>query len=108
VNRLIVTHGLFSLFANPVHYVLPVSLVVLALGSVAMGIAVVQWSLGAVSAFMAIFGVGLLTLGIILFVLAVVARQGNMISTSCGAAATSEDGQLTVFESTRGGASEIE
>jgi len=79
VNRLIVTHGLFSLFANPVHYVLPASLIVLALGSVAMGIAVVQWSMGAVSAFMAIFGVGLLTLGIILFVLAVVARQGNMI-----------------------------
>jgi glycosyltransferase involved in cell wall biosynthesis len=79
VNRLIVTHGLFSLFANPVHYVLPASVAVLLLGVVAMGIAVIAWIVGAVSAFMAIFGVGLLTLGIILFVLAVVARQGNMV-----------------------------
>jgi dolichol-phosphate mannosyltransferase len=79
VNRLIVTHSLFSLFANPVHYVLPASVLFLALGALALGGAVVAWLIGAVSAFLAIFGVGLLTLGIILFVLAVVARQGNMI-----------------------------
>ncbi len=79
VNRLIVTHSLFSLFANPVHYVLPASLAVLALGTVSVGGAIVAWLVGAVSAFLAILGVGLLTLGIILFVLAVVARQGNMI-----------------------------
>jgi dolichol-phosphate mannosyltransferase len=79
VNRLIVTHGLFSLFANPVHYVLPLSVGALLAGALCLGIAVVAWIAGRVSAFMAIFGVGLLTLGIILFVLAVVARQGNMV-----------------------------
>lgn len=79
VNRLIVTHGLFSLFANPVHYVLPASMVVLALGFACLGAAAVAKLVGAVSAYLAIFGVGWLTLGIILFVLAVVARQGNMV-----------------------------
>jgi hypothetical protein len=79
INRLIVTHGLFSLFANPVHYLLPVSLVLLVAGVIAVSGAAVAWLLGKVSAFLAIFGVATMTLGLIVFVLAVVARQGNMV-----------------------------
>jgi hypothetical protein len=46
---------------------------------IAVSGAAVAWLLGKVSAFLAIFGVATMTLGLIVFVLAVVARQGNMV-----------------------------
>lgn len=79
VNRLIVSHSLFSLFANPVRYVWAMSLAALGLGAVSLGWAVVLVYLQKVSVYMALLSVLLVILGIVLFVMGVVVQQGNMI-----------------------------
>jgi dolichol-phosphate mannosyltransferase len=79
VNRLILSHTLFSLFANPVRYVWAMSLASLLLGFVSLVWAVILVYLQAVSVYMALLSVSLVVLGIVLFVLGVVLQQGNMI-----------------------------
>ncbi len=79
VNRLIVSHSVFSLFANPVRYVLPLALATAGLGVVAIGLAAVFMVVGITAAYTALVGFSLIILAMILFVLGVVARQGNMI-----------------------------
>jgi len=79
VNRLIVSHSLFSLFANPVRYVWGLSLVSLVIGMVALVAAVTELILGLVSAYMALLSVSMVILAILLFVIGVVLQQGNMI-----------------------------
>lgn len=79
VNRLIVSHSLFSIFANPVRYVWAMSSISVALGVIWFLFAVTLLYLKMVSAFTALMSVGLLILGILLFVLGVVVKQGKMI-----------------------------
>lgn len=79
IRRLVVSHSLFSLFANPVRYVWAMSVVSLVLGIAAFVVAVVLLSLGMVSVYMALLSVSLVILGILLFVFGVVVAQGNMI-----------------------------
>jgi dolichol-phosphate mannosyltransferase len=79
VNRLIVSHSLFSLFATPVRYVWAMSLVSLALGIASLGAALVLAYLRMVSVYMALLSVSLVILAIVLFVMGVVLHQGNMI-----------------------------
>lgn len=79
VNRLIVSHSLFSMFANPVRYVWAMSLISMILGVVAFAFALVLLYLQMVSAYTALMSLTLLILGILLFVLGVVVKQGNMI-----------------------------
>jgi glycosyltransferase involved in cell wall biosynthesis len=79
VNRLIVSHSLFSLFANPVRYVWAMSFTSLSLGVVALIWAVILVSLRMVSVYVALLSVSLVILGIVLFVMGVVLQQGNMI-----------------------------
>ena len=79
VNRLIVSHSLFSVFANPVRYVWAMSFASLALGLVFSGQAVYFFYFGMVAAYAALFGVSLIILGIMLFVLGVVVKQGNIV-----------------------------
>jgi glycosyltransferase involved in cell wall biosynthesis len=79
VNRLIVTHSLFSLFANPVRYVWALSFIALAIGIVALAVAIASLVMGLVSAYMALLSVSMVILGILLFVIGVVLQQGNMI-----------------------------
>jgi dolichol-phosphate mannosyltransferase len=79
VNRLIVSHSLFSMFANPVRYVWGLSLVSSLLGAMFLTIAV--WSLyfKQDAIYSALLSVSLVILGIVLFVIGVVMKQGNMI-----------------------------
>ena len=79
VNRLIVTHGLFSLFANPIRYVwgLAVGAGLLSLGFLALG--VVRLALGLVSVYSLILSLTLAVLALLLFVFGVLAQQGNLI-----------------------------
>jgi glycosyltransferase involved in cell wall biosynthesis len=79
VNRLIVSHSLFSIFANPVRYVWTLSAISLALGLFFLGTAVVSLYLKLVAAYAALLSVSLVILGIVLFVIGVVMKQGNMI-----------------------------
>jgi hypothetical protein len=79
VNRLIVSHSLFSIFANPVRYVWALSLISLALGVFFLGTAILSLYLKLVAAYAALLSVSLVILGIVLFVIGVVMKQGNMI-----------------------------
>jgi glycosyltransferase involved in cell wall biosynthesis len=79
VNRLIVSHSLFSVFANPVRYVWAASLFTAALGAGFFIYALILYSLRMVSAYTALFSLALFIVAIVLFVLGVVVKQGNMI-----------------------------
>ena len=79
VNRLIVTHTLFSIFASPVRYAWGVSFVSFLAGAFFFVWAVINYFLGEVSAFNAVMGVSLVVLAIVLFMMGVVMQQGNMI-----------------------------
>ncbi|MCG3160945.1 MAG: Undecaprenyl-phosphate 4-deoxy-4-formamido-L-arabinose transferase [Acidobacteria bacterium] len=79
VNRLIVSHSLFSVFANPVRYVWAMSFTSLGLGAAFLIFAALLFYWRMVSAYTALLSLSLLILGIVLFVLGVVVKQGNMI-----------------------------
>jgi len=79
VNRLIVSHSLFGIFANPVRYVWAMSFAALGLGAVFFFYALLLYYWRMVSAYTALLSVSLLILGIVLFVLGVAVKQGNMI-----------------------------
>ncbi|MGE3955229.1 MAG: glycosyltransferase family 2 protein [Vicinamibacterales bacterium] len=79
VNKLIVSHSLFSIFANPVRYVWMLSGASLALALVFLAVGIVELLLGEVSVYAALLSVSLVILGIVLFVIGVVMKQGNMI-----------------------------
>jgi glycosyltransferase involved in cell wall biosynthesis len=79
VNRLIVSHSLFSVFANPVRYVWAMSFVSFLLGVMSFVGAVTLYYMKMVSAYTALLSLSLIIVAIVLFVLGVVLKQGNMI-----------------------------
>ena len=79
VNKLIVSHSLFSVFANPVRYVWTASFVSFILGVGFFINAVVLYILKMVSAYTALLSMALIIVATVLFVLGVVVKQGNMI-----------------------------
>ncbi len=79
VNRLIVTHTLFSIFATPVRYAWSFATLSFVLGLIACVTSIVLYALGEVAVFTALMGVLLVILAIVLFMMGVVMQQGNMI-----------------------------
>lgn len=81
VNRLVLTHSLFSLFANPVRYVWRLSgaSALLSLASLVAGI--VRLALGLVSVYMLIISLAFAIISVMLFGFGVIAQQGNMVQT---------------------------
>jgi hypothetical protein len=79
VKRLIVSHSLFSIFANPVRYVWLLSAAFFGIGTFFVVTAFVLFYLGQVSAYNMLFGLSLSIVGMLLFVLGVVLKQGNII-----------------------------
>ena len=79
VGRLMISHSLFSLFANPVHYVWGMALITLALAFGFFVWAVIALIMDFTAAFAALLSVSLVLLAILLFVMGVVVRQGNMV-----------------------------
>ncbi len=79
VGKLVVSHSLFSIFANPVRYVWAMSIASLLLGMLVFAWAVVEFVRHEVSAFLALTSFSLIVIGILLFVMGVVLRQGSMI-----------------------------
>ena len=79
VNRLIVSHTLFSVFANPTRYVWFLS-ALSAAGSIGFVIwSVVRLLTGDVAAFAALVGLSLGVIALMFFAFGVIAKQGNMI-----------------------------
>jgi glycosyltransferase involved in cell wall biosynthesis len=79
VNKLIVSHSLFSVFANPVRYVWAMSLVSLMLGVISFAGAVMLYYMRMVSAYTALLSLSLIIVAVVLFILGVVLKQGNLI-----------------------------
>lgn len=79
INKLVVSHSLFSIFANPVRYVWAMSILSLLLGLLMLVWAVVKFLRHEVSAFIALTSFSMILIGILLFVIGVVLRQGSMI-----------------------------
>ena len=79
VNRLIVSHSLFSVFANPVRYVWAMSLFSLIIGIVMFSFGLVLFYFKMVSIYTALMSLSLVILAVLLFVLGVILQQGNMI-----------------------------
>ena len=103
VNRLIVSHSLFSIFANPVRYVWGLSLFSLVLGAIFLGVALVSLYLKQDAIYSALLSVSLVILGIVLFVIGVVMKQGNMIQRELWIMqryylASSEPGDVSTLE----------
>lgn len=79
VNKLVVTHSLFSLFANPIRYVWGFSFACFFMGLIWLVWAAILFYSHRTSAFVGLMSVLLIVLGILLFVMGVVLQQGNMI-----------------------------
>jgi len=79
INKLMLTHSLFSLFANPIRYIWPLAGASLfaALGFFAYG--VVRFIMQEVSVYMLIVSLGFAIIAMILFLFGVLTQQGNMI-----------------------------
>lgn len=81
IKRLMLTHSLFSLFANPIRYVWALSLVSFALVPVFLGWGVARIAMGLDSVFMAIVALSFTIIGVMLFAFGLLAQQGNMIQS---------------------------
>jgi glycosyltransferase involved in cell wall biosynthesis len=79
VNRLILTHSLFSLFGNPVRYVWKIAGVALLLSIAFLIAALVLYFNGQVSVYGAILSVSLAIMATLLFGIGVLAQQSNII-----------------------------
>ena len=79
VRKLVISHSLFSIFANPVQYVWGMASISFVLGVISFGWAVIAYLVHATAAYMALMSVSLVLLAIVLFVMGVILRQGNMV-----------------------------
>jgi hypothetical protein len=79
VGKLVVSHSLFSLFANPVRYVWGMAFASFALGVLFFLAALLLFVLQRVSVYMALMSVSLILLSLVLFVMGVVLKQGFMV-----------------------------
>lgn len=79
IKKLVVSHSLFSLFANPIRYVWGLSIVGLlaSLGFLIAG--VIRFTLGLVSVYMLIVSLSLVMISLMFFAFGVIAQQNNMV-----------------------------
>jgi len=79
VKKLVFSHSLFSLVANPVRYVWALSAIFFCLGSLSFVIACLFLYFRMVAAYTALVSMSLFVMSLLLFVLGVVVKQGNMV-----------------------------
>ena len=79
LNRLVLSHSLFSLFGNPVRYVWLLGAISFALSFGFLVAGIIRLLIGLVSVYMGILSLAFFILGIVLFAFGVVAQQANMI-----------------------------
>ena len=79
VNQLILTHTLFSLFANPIRYVWGFGGIVVLLSVGFFIWSIIRLSLGLVSVFTFTISLSLATIALLLFAFGIIAQQGYMV-----------------------------
>jgi hypothetical protein len=79
VNKLILTHSLFSLFGNPVRYVWLIGGVAFLLSAGFLTAGIIRYWMDLVSVYMAIMSLALFIVGVMFFAFGVIAQQSNMI-----------------------------
>jgi len=79
INKLVVSHSLFSLFGNPVRYVWALSGMTMVVSLAFLGAAVWRLLAGDVSVFMVIIGLVLALISLMLFAFGLLSQQANMI-----------------------------
>lgn len=79
VNKLILSHSLFSIFGNPVRYVWMFGGLSFLLSAGFLVAGIVRYWMGLVSVYMGILSLALFMLGVMLFAFGVIAQQSNMI-----------------------------
>ena len=79
VSRLIVSHSLFSLLANPVRYVWALSVLAFALGVALFFVALYFLATDQVAAYTGLTAILMFVASLVLFALGVVLKQGNMV-----------------------------
>ena len=79
INKLVLSHTMFSLFANPIRYIWALGIVSMLLSVGFFVGAVVRFAMGEVSVFMVIIGLALSIIAVMLFAFGVVFQQGSMI-----------------------------
>ena len=79
VNKLMISHSLFSLFAQPIRYIWPLAgaSVLVAIGFFLAG--VIRFSMGLVSVYMLIVALAFGIIALILFIFGILSQQGNML-----------------------------
>jgi len=78
-KKLILTHSMFSLFANPIRYMWALSMIFFLLSFAFIAYAMARFVVGEVSVFMVIIGLALAIMALMLFAFGVVFQQGNMV-----------------------------
>jgi dolichol-phosphate mannosyltransferase len=78
VKKLVVTHSLFSLFANPIRYTWGLAGASLVLSAIFLVWGVIRLAMGLVSVYVGVFSVALAILAVLLFAFGVIAQQGSM------------------------------
>ncbi len=79
VNRLIVSHTLFSIFANPIRYVWALSVTSLLLSVAFFAVGAYHFLTGEVSVFALIISLSLVIIALMFFTMGVITHQGNSI-----------------------------
>jgi dolichol-phosphate mannosyltransferase len=79
VNKLVLSHSLFSLFANPIRYISGLALATLVLSGGFLLAGLIRYAMGLVSVYMLIVSLALIIIAITLFGFGVIAQQNNMI-----------------------------
>jgi len=79
IKSLVVSHTLFSIFANPIRYVWGLSAVTMLFSLVFLGWGVVRFVMGLVSVFVLIVSLSLAIISVMFFTFGVIAQQGSMI-----------------------------
>ena len=78
-NKLMVTHGLFSLFANPIRYIWGLAALVAVVSAAFFAVAVGAYVTGQVAAYSAIVSLSFALLSVVLFLFGIVVQQGNAL-----------------------------
>lgn len=79
INKLVVSHSLFSLFGNPIRYVWALSVVAMLISIGFIVAAVGRFMAGEVSVFVVIIGLVLALISLMLFAFGLLSQQANMI-----------------------------
>jgi dolichol-phosphate mannosyltransferase len=77
-NKLVISHTLFSLFANPIRYIWVISAAASVLSFGFITAAIIRYAAGEVAVFAVIIGLGLAIMAVMFFAFGVVFQQGSM------------------------------